>query len=94
MQSGRVPGVVASAGIGLLQKQKGELLVRSHELPDVVLIDRLELPPPRRRRLEKLERLFDGLRRGPTVADQESAVANDAIADLAEARQENGQPLL
>src|SRR5215218_7899078 len=63
-------------------------------------IDRFDLPPPRRRHLEKMNDLVDRLgvdrrvARRVAVAHQKSAVANDAVAHRAEAGEKDEQPLL
>ena len=62
-------------------------------------VNRFEVPPPRRRCLQKLDHLLNGLRlsRGVTrcgsIADKKPAVAHNAVADRTETREEDKKPL-
>ena len=74
----RLPGALGLSRLDKDQRGSGkdpvfDLAIRGGPIDGTsdgrkALINRFELPPPRRRRLEKLERLLDGLRRSRSIA--------------------------
>ena len=78
------------------RERTNDRLFHSRQAP----VNRFEVPPPGRRRLQKLDHLLNGLRvtrgvaRSVPIADKKSGVAHNAVADRTETRKEDKKPFL